>query len=128
MGVLPSLVSDWKRLRLEGKAEASRLKAAASSETDPIKKTQYQQDAKRAVLLDACAKAFLNTLYGLLGAQSFMLYDRRLAQSVTAYARQSIMITRDIIVNELGGKLIASDTDSVSYQLNNAICTPDQIN
>jgi len=78
--------------------------------------------------LDACAKAFLNTLYGLLGAQSFMLYDRRLAQSVTAYARQSIMITRDIIVNELGGKLIASDTDSVSYQLNNAICTPDQIN
>lgn len=52
---------------------------------------------------------------------SFVLYHRALAQSVTAYARQSIILTRDIVVEKLQGKLLASDTDSVSFQLHQSV-------
>lgn len=85
--MLPSLVASWKADRLRGKAEANRLKAAAKAETDPLTKDQLTRQAKHATLQDALAKACLNTLYGLTGARSFPLFDRRVAQSVTAYAR-----------------------------------------
>jgi len=64
----------------------------------------------------------------MLGAGSFVMYHRPLAQSVTAYARQSIILTREIVVQKLQGKLLASDTDSVTYQLHESVCTPAQIN
>jgi DNA polymerase elongation subunit (family B) len=87
MGVLTSLVTSWKAGRLSVKQEAINLAQIAAVETDPIIKTKLDNDVKALKLQDSLFKVYLNTLYGLLGAKSFCLYHRPLAQSVTAYAR-----------------------------------------
>ena len=69
----------------------------------------------------------MNTIYGLLGAQTSPLFHRPLAQSVTAYARQSIHLTRRIVQEELQGKLLSTDTDSVLFQVNQNTITAEQI-
>jgi len=112
--VLPSLVHEWKEARLIGKARKIAAKAAAAKEQDPQKKIDLKKEEQIAELMDLGNKTLLNTLYGLLGSPSFPLYDRALGQSVTAYGRKTIEKAREIITN-MGGILLASDTDSVSY-------------
>lgn len=92
-------MTEWKEARLAGKRRAAEAKAAASKESDPNRKAELKKIELIANLMDAINKTLLNTLYGLLGSPSFPMYHRDLAQSVTAYGRQSIAVARDIVVN-----------------------------
>ena len=66
--------------------------------------------------LQLAIKICLNTLYGLIGNNKSPLFYKVMAASVTAFARQSIICARDVLINR-GHTFLFADTDSAFVQL-----------
>tara|TARA_A100001037_G_C15154185_1_gene642580 strand:- start:13355 stop:16096 length:2742 start_codon:yes stop_codon:yes gene_type:complete len=64
----------------------------------------------------AAVKVIMNSLYGVLGWERFRLYDKDMADAVTATGREVIRHTQKI-ANELGYNVAYGDTDSIMLEL-----------
>lgn len=83
-----------------------------------IKKQMFQAkkegDTKRAKYLDnlqGAVKILMNSFYGIHLTAFYRFSDRSLGESVTAFARETILRTIDKI-EEMGYRVVGSDTDS----------------
>ncbi len=97
-GIMPAILSTLLDERLA-------VKAAMKAETD---------NAKRSVLnaKQEAVKILLNSFYGYAGFQRSRLYTVEVAASVTAYGRENITRTKELIENA-GYRVVYGDTDSV---------------
>ena len=66
-----------------------------------------QLDAKQNAF-----KIFVNTIYGLSGAETFQLYDSRVAAACTSIARHLTQFARESVEELNIGKIVFRDTDS----------------
>ena len=64
----------------------------------------------------AAVKVIMNSLYGVLGWERFRLYDKDMADAVTATGREVIQHTQKI-ASELGYNVAYGDTDSIMLEL-----------
>ncbi len=77
----------------------------------------------QAEIMDTKQTAFkflINSTYGVLGYTRFRWYERRSAESITAFGRWLIMRTREFM-EKAGFKVISGDTDSVMITLKDNI-------
>lgn len=83
-----------------------------------------ERDASRRSTLDAhqqAIKILLNSFYGYAGFQRSRLYTVEVAASVTAYGRENIERTRQLIQDN-GYRVVYGDTDSVFVQAGTGEC------
>jgi len=83
------------------------------------RKMQFDGDTQEFKILDdmeSCFKGTSNALYGVLGYPGFILYDRRVASSVTLAARELLRFTKNK-AEALGYKILTGDTDSIFIKI-----------
>jgi DNA polymerase II len=66
--------------------------------------------------MEMCFKGTSNALYGVLGYRGFILYDKRVASSVTYVAREVLRFIRDK-AESLGYTILTGDTDSIFIKI-----------
>jgi DNA polymerase elongation subunit (family B) len=81
----------------------------------PIEKNPEIKDQLRA--RENAIKIFVNAIYGLSGAQTFQLYDVRVASACTSVARQLTYFAREAVEDLEIGKVVFRDTDSCGVML-----------
>ena len=77
----------------------------------------------QAEIMDTKQTAFkflINSTYGVLGFTHFRWYEKRSAESITAYGRWLIMRTREFL-ERAGFHVVSGDTDSVMITLKDSI-------
>jgi DNA polymerase elongation subunit (family B) len=90
-------------------------------ERNKLKKRKMQFDGnsqqfKIANDMEMCFKGTSNALYGVLGYRGFILYDKRVASSVTYVAREVLRFIRDK-AESLGYTILTGDTDSIFIKI-----------
>ncbi len=98
-GVFPAIVKDLIESR---KAVKRKMK----KETDPDKKRLL--DAKQHAL-----KIMANSLYGYLGFLPARLYLLEIANSITAFGRENILNTKELVERKFPVEIVYGDTDSI---------------
>ncbi len=98
-GVLPAIVKELIEARKRVKKEMKR-------EQDPEKRRLL--DAKQHAL-----KIMANSLYGYLGFLPARLYLLEIANSITAFGRENILKTKELVENNFPVEVVYGDTDSV---------------
>lgn len=93
-GFLPQLLKEL----LE---EKKRLKELKKKTGDKVIEAKYN-----------VVKYTVNAIYGLTGHSNFRFFDVRIASSITAFAREVLLVLK-AIVESLGMKVIYGDTDSL---------------
>jgi DNA polymerase elongation subunit (family B) len=79
------------------------------------RKMEFSGDSQEFKILndlEACFKATNNALYGVLGFRGFILYDQRVASSVTHVARETLRFVKHA-AEEQGYQILTGDTDSI---------------
>ena len=97
-GILPRIMKRLMKERAEAKAKA--------------KEHRGQQRAYYTRLQDAI-KILLNSFYGIMASSFYRFTDKRIGESITAFAREEIKIVIDM-AEKMGYKAVFSDTDSVA--------------
>ncbi|MBN2203330.1 MAG: hypothetical protein JW700_04065 [Candidatus Aenigmarchaeota archaeon] len=98
-GVIPSIVDEYLKSR-------AAVKKILKTETDKEKRRIL--DAKQLAL-----KTLVNSLYGYTGYARSRLFLMDIANSITAWGRDTIIKTRELIEKNYKAKVIYADTDSV---------------
>ncbi len=98
-GVLPAIVKELIEAR-------KKVKKQMKTEQDPEKKRLL--DAKQHAL-----KIMANSLYGYLGFLPARLYLLEIANSITAFGRENILKTKELVENNFPVEVVYGDTDSV---------------
>ncbi len=98
-GILPQVVDEILSARIA-------IKKQLKLETDPEKKRLL--NAKQLALKD-----LLNSLYGYTGYIRSRLYVIEIANSITAFGRETITKTKKLIEENFPVKVLYADTDSV---------------
>jgi len=83
------------------------------------KKMQYDGNSSEFKILNDMETTFKitsNALYGVLGYPGFIMYDRRVAASVTFVAREILKFVK-IEAEKLGYIVLSGDTDSLHIQI-----------
>ncbi len=94
------------------------LEKYESSREEFVKELKSQ-----AEIMDRKQTAFkflINSTYGVLGFTNFRWYEKRSAESITAYGRWLIMRTREFL-EKVGFHVVSGDTDSVMITLKDNI-------
>ena len=84
-----------------------------------IRKDQHSGDSQEFKILndmEMCFKATSNALYGVMGYPGFILYDQRVASSVTFVGREVLKHIKKIS-QEQGYQVLFADTDSVAVEI-----------
>lgn len=105
-GILPSVVYNLINTR-------AAVKKQLRIENDPFKKRIL--NAKQLALKDMA-----NSLYGYTGYIRSRLYIMDVASAITAYGRDNIMKTKDIVEKDYKLKVLYGDTDSIFLQTETA--------
>jgi DNA polymerase, archaea type len=98
-GIIPQVIDEGMTARIETR---KKLKAEADPETRRL------LEAKQLALKD-----MLNSLYGYTGYSRSKLYVMDIANTITAFGRDTIIKTKDMIEKNFNVKVIYADTDSV---------------
>lgn len=98
-GVFPAIVKELIETR-------KKVKKQMKEETDPEKKRIL--DAKQHAL-----KIMANSLYGYLGFLPARLYLLEIANSITAFGRENILKTKELVENNFPVEIVYGDTDSI---------------
>jgi DNA polymerase, archaea type len=98
-GIIPQIIDEGMTARKETR---KKLKA------EPDQEKRRLLEAKQLALKD-----MLNSLYGYTGYARSRLYVMDIANTITAFGRDTIMRTRDLIEKNFDVKVIYADTDSV---------------
>jgi len=98
-GIIPQVVDEIMSARVE-------VRKQHKMETDPENKRILE--AKQLALKD-----LLNSLYGYTGYVRSRLYVMNIANTITAFGRDTITKTKDLIEKNFPVKVIYADTDSV---------------
>lgn len=90
-------------------------------ERNKLKKRKMQfegnsQEFKIINDMEMCFKATCNALYGVLGFRGFILYDQRVASSVTHVARETLRYIKTK-AEEQGYRILQGDTDSIFIKI-----------
>jgi DNA polymerase, archaea type len=101
-GIIPQVIEEGMNARVE-----TRKKYKA--ETDP--ENRRLLEAKQLALKD-----MLNSLYGYTGYARSKLYVMDIANTITAFGRDTITRTKDLIEKNFPVKIIYADTDSVFFK------------
>ena len=105
IGIIREMVDDLLKER-EGKKEQREKYDRETVEYDRFDRQQ------------AAVKVIMNSLYGVLGWERFRLYDKDMADAVTATGREVIRHTQKM-ANEMGYTVAYGDTDSIMLELKN---------
>jgi len=92
------------------------LKEFLSARKAVKKQMVYETDARKKMMLNLrqlALKTMSNSLYGYTGYVRSKLYKIDLAASITSVGRENIMLTKKLIEDKYGYKIIYGDTDSV---------------
>ncbi len=101
-GILAKTVEDLIDARSEVKKEMGKAKESGKEE-------EYNRlDAKQLAV-----KIMTNSFYGYTGYYRTRLYRLEIANAITAWGRETIERTRDMIKDEHGYRTVYGDTDSV---------------
>jgi len=96
-GIMPSVIDDLLQLKKELKEQMQGTGG------------QDLRDKMFAI------KIVINSIWGVFASNGFRMNDLRLANAVTANARQLICKARDIVVEDTGYTHVMSDTDSIGF-------------
>lgn len=103
----------YKKLQLETDNKSER-------ESDPIKRKSLEETASRYKSYQMALKVCLNSAYGAIGSEYFVLFDIRLASAITSAGRLAVQWvgkhTNSFLQKTLKTKknyLVAQDTDSM---------------
>ncbi len=99
VGILPKLEREMLTLRNQFKDERDKYDASS---------VQYKVSDE----LQGTFKTILNSIYGVAAYEKFILYDPRVAASITAIARKLIGFVSEL-AEEHGHKVLYGDTDSI---------------
>ena len=86
-GVVSDILGYWYSERKRLQAEKKKYAKLAKSETDPIKKAEYEKLEEDFDLLQLTKKISMNSLYGALLNAAFRFGDERMGASTTATGR-----------------------------------------
>ena len=98
-GVFPAIVKELVETR-------KKVKMEMKNEKDPERKRIL--DAKQHAL-----KIMANSLYGYLGFLPVRLYLLEIANSITAFGRENIIKTKELVESEFPVEIVYGDTDSI---------------
>jgi len=97
-GLFPRILDNFVKAREQTKAK--------------LKKAKNQEEQHLYWMLDRSFKFFINSIYGVLGAKSFALYNPYVSAAVTAIGREILQfIEREI--ERRGYKCLFADTDGL---------------
>lgn len=102
-GIIPRILENLTN-------ERQAVKKKGRGEKDP-------QKAKEIHAKQWALKIMSNAFYGHFGYTRAKVYDLRIANSITAFGREIIKNTRDLIEKEFGYEVIYGDTDSVMVKV-----------
>lgn len=97
-GLVPSILKDLMTERQQAK------RSFKEAETEDER--EYYNGVQEAL------KVLMNSFYGVFASFFYRFTDRSIGSSITAYARESIKGTIDVLISE-GHEVIYSDTDSI---------------
>ncbi|WP_330630713.1 DNA-directed DNA polymerase [Halocatena halophila] len=101
VGLFKSIVEEAINLKRE--FDELKSEAAANGNDELYKKYDIQYMA---------AKVIVNSIYGVIGWDRFVLYDRETAEAITLAGQKVIKATAEFVENETEGTVVYGDTDS----------------
>lgn len=96
------------------------LEGLTKERTSVKKLIRKETDKQRIMELDAkqwALKIMSNAFYGHFGYPRAKVYDLRIANSITAFGRETIKTTRDLIEKRFKYNVVYGDTDSVMVKV-----------
>ncbi len=113
-GVYTKFLKEYYDMRVEYKSKMKKL--------DPSSEEYSSYDAGNLVF-----KLILNSTYGANGYEHFILYDPRIAETITFFARRLLMYAKEF-VEKRGYEVEYGDTDSLFIILKNQSFNENEIN
>lgn len=113
-GILPTILESLLCARRRAKKDMAGAKEMAGMAADQLERASWEframvQDGRQLAL-----KVSANSVYGFTGATVGKLPCLEISSSVTAFGREMIRLTEDVVEKEFpGSRVIYGDTDSV---------------
>ena len=116
-GILPTILESLLGARKLAKRDMASAKEMAELAADQLERASWEframvQDGRQLAL-----KVSANSVYGFTGATVGMLPCLEISSSVTAFGREMIWLTKEVVEREFpGSRVIYGDTDSVMVE------------
>ena len=113
-GILPTILRSLLAARKQAKTDMASAKETARLAVDQLERASWEframvQDGRQLAL-----KVSANSVYGFTGATVGKLPCLEISSSVTAFGREMIQLTKEVVEREYpGSKVVYGDTDSV---------------
>ncbi|MGC8580752.1 MAG: DNA-directed DNA polymerase [Thermoplasmata archaeon] len=112
VGLIPKILTQLMTERDFHKRIVSELDDKIKVETDPVKIEALREDKVYHDGLQGAIKILMNSFYGVFASSFYRFTDKKIGNSITAFARVQIKSVIEHIQSD-GYEVIYSDTDSV---------------